>query len=187
MLTGRPLLGGGIVERLGLLGRGIQHRRLKDVMSELVALLQGLIALGGETAVRVDLFLRRTVDRKTLPGLHRGAVVGHPEMGCRDGHVGRAHREVHLFRVEQQLGQRKLVEGLCGRRRRCRCGGAFLGFGVIVAAAPHKEDARTGNAKCDRYSTHVSLISAGNPPSKSWDVSLRCCRSGPASHDGYPF
>ena len=46
-------------------------------MSEIIALLQCLIALGAVAAAGIDRGLRRAVDGQAFLGLHRGAVVRH--------------------------------------------------------------------------------------------------------------
>src|SRR6185436_20995249 len=62
LATGRPLLSRGGEEGSCLFGRGKYHHRLLDVVSEIIALLQCLFALGGVTAAGIDLGLRRAVD-----------------------------------------------------------------------------------------------------------------------------
>ena len=79
---GRPATAGRrLQEGTGLFHGRKQHHRLLEIVREVIAVVEALIALGPETAVGIDRGLRRAVDGEALLRRHGGAVVRHRGLG----------------------------------------------------------------------------------------------------------
>ncbi len=90
LVAGRPPLGGGVEELTGFFDGGKQHHRLLEIVRELVAVVQTLIALGPVTAVGIDRRLRRAVEGKALSASLPGLLLNPEQVNVAMGTTGMA-------------------------------------------------------------------------------------------------